>query len=99
MRVFSLDGNIGITSSIFSKKDPPAPKMPSWEDPSTYPATKGLAQIRDVTFSNYKDGCNRNYVWMTNKKFGDLIHPTEFSGVVLNDVEEASKVGENHFLF
>lgn len=68
--------------------------MPSFEDPMSYPAVRGLTKVIGVTFSNFGSGCDsgRNYIWMTNPKYGDIIHPTDFSGITLDNCDEDSKV-------
>lgn len=81
-------------SSTFSSKPAIGPPKP-WEDPKSYPAIKGLTMITDVKFADFNKGCKKNtynYVWMTNKLVGDIIHPTELKGVQLDNVSDASKV-------
>lgn len=64
-----------------------------YEDPMSYPAIKGITKIINVTFSDFNgNGCAPNYIWMTTSRYGDIIHPTEFKEIVLNNVDEATKV-------
>nr|XP_047143668.1 fibrocystin-L-like isoform X2 [Hydra vulgaris] len=82
-------GNLGIYCSTFSKLLPPGPPKP-FENPMSYPAIKGLLDLDRVSFISFQSTCGlnkRDFVWMTNNIYGDIIHPTEIKNSTLINVD------------
>uniref|UniRef100_A0A7M5XJA2 G8 domain-containing protein n=2 Tax=Clytia hemisphaerica TaxID=252671 RepID=A0A7M5XJA2_9CNID len=89
-------GNIGILSSCFAGAAATGPPM-RWEDPMTYPSTKGLNEWKNVTFAKFQSDCSststgKNVVWKINKHYMDIFHPITASQTTLIDVDEEAKI-------
>ena len=84
---------MGILASIFSSSAAPGPPKP-WEDPMSYPAINGVARFFGVTFANFNEPCSgkKNYIFVMNPKYMDILHPSEFKNITLIDVGEQNKV-------
>ncbi|XP_066917357.1 fibrocystin-L-like [Clytia hemisphaerica] len=82
-----------MKASIFSNNPSTGPKM-SWEDPMFYPSISGLTTFQNVKFKDFSSGCNgaNNYVWMTSPVYGDILHPTDFKNITLENVGEVNKI-------
>ena len=66
-----------------------------WEDPMTYPCTKGLHHIKNVTFANFQQDCSGkdyNVVWQTNKWYMDIFHPVLIEEAQMVNVDNEAKV-------
>ena len=82
----------GILTPLFSSGPTMGPYKP-WHIPMSYPAIGGLTRIKGTTFAHFIEKCGRKHVAiMTNKKYGDIIHPMEMEHSKFDNVAEANKL-------